>query len=228
MANKVTVDLNNKLIIISEGITNLDTEVDLYSDLKEDWIANANGELGFEFPFESDGGRTLPYGLESGAYFYFKNGIGWRIRPFAADHELFIKGNLYPTDEAYPMFIPATDGHTVVVNLERSSLTQQAIVETGISGLTEEESNQLASISDVQVGVSGIHDKIGEPTSTLFEHITTIESIINDIKDSHWNKMVLTKISDNEYISELYDDNNEVKRTHRLTKDGAVQTKELI
>jgi len=136
MAVKVTVDLSNKLIIINSGITGLDAEVDLYSDLKADWIANANGELGFEFPFRTAGGDPLPGGLEAGAFFFMRNDLGWRIRPYEGDHELIITGNLYPEDKDLPMCVPTLGGYTVLVPWERSSLTQE---KSDIAEWTEEE-----------------------------------------------------------------------------------------
>jgi len=133
MAQKVTVDLTNKLIIAKAGVTGLDATIDLYSDLKEDWQTNAGGELAFEFPFGTTGGDPLPGGQNVGAYFFLRNDLGWRIRPDEADHELTISGNLYPTDSGLPMLVPTIGDYTVMIQIERSNLVS-GIAQTAISG----------------------------------------------------------------------------------------------
>lgn len=63
----------------------------------------------------------------------------------------------------------------------------------------------------------------------LSEHTTsgTIGQVIQELRGTHYNKKVLTKISDTEYKEELYDDSGVVViRTHRLTKSGSVETRE--
>jgi hypothetical protein len=126
MAQKVTVDLASKIIAVKPAVTSLDAEIDLYSDLKEDWLLNANGEFGFEFPFRTIGGDPLGGGLEAGAYFFLRNDLGWRIRPQEANHELTITGNLFAEDTAQPIFVPTTGNWTVSIRLQTSSLTQLA------------------------------------------------------------------------------------------------------
>jgi len=133
VAEKIMVDLENKLIIAKPGITALDAEIELYSDLKEDWRSSTNGELAFEFPFDTTGGDPIGAGLNVGAYFFLRNELGWRIRPQEADHELKIAGNLYPKDAAYPMFVPTVGGYTVSIQIEKSSLTQKLIYGSGIN-----------------------------------------------------------------------------------------------
>lgn len=126
MASKLTIDMPNRLIVAKPGVTDLDAAIDLYSDLKEDWLANANGETRMEFPVRTIGGDPLGAGLQAGAYFFLRNDLGWRIRPQEADHELVIVGNLYPESPAYDMFVPTLGAYTVAIKLERASLTQLA------------------------------------------------------------------------------------------------------
>jgi hypothetical protein len=143
MAAKVTVDLVNKLLIAKAGVTSLDVQVDLYSDLKEDWLANANGELGFDFPFyESVGGNFLATGKNLSSFFFLKT--GWRIRPDEADHELLITGNLYSGEEPAEALTTATLGaYTVLVNLSRAF---DAIAIQAGSGLDTEQDARLVLI----------------------------------------------------------------------------------
>ena len=137
MAQKVTVDLADKHIVVNPGVTSLDAEIDLYSDLKEDWVANANGEFAFEFPIRTIGGDPIGGGLEAGAFFFLRNDLGWRIQPQETDHELTILGNLYGEDVGLPLF-DATEGpFTVMIRLQTSSLTQLAGEVLGANPIAE-------------------------------------------------------------------------------------------
>lgn len=154
MAQKVTVDLASKLVIAKAGVTSLAVGVDLYSDLKEDWVANAGGELAFEFPIRTIGGDPIGGGLNAGAFFFLRNDLGWRIRPDEVDHELRIAGNLYGEDAALPVFVPTVGDFTVTVMLERSSLTQGA-------DILATPANRLATDTGGRVTVGSNTDKAG-------------------------------------------------------------------
>ena len=183
MAVKVTVDLSNKLIIVNNGITSLDAEVDLYSDLKEDWVTNASGELGFEFPFRTVGGDPLPGGLEAGAFFFLRNDLGWRIRPYEGDHELIIMGNLYPEAIAYPMAVPTLGGYTVSISWERSSLTQQtAPQDADIDAIKAKTDNLPATPAD-ESSLQDLRDKVGVPTSTVASDLDSIAERTQNLPD---------------------------------------------
>lgn len=122
MAAKVSFDVNAKRIIINNGVTQLDTQIDLYSDSKEDWKSDT--ELNkFTFPFRVVGGDPLGGGVNAGAYFFLRNDLGWRIRPQEADHELTIDGNLFAEDSALPIFVPTLGDFTVTIRLNTSNLS---------------------------------------------------------------------------------------------------------
>jgi hypothetical protein len=100
----------------------IDTQIDLYSDAKEDWQTEAYQR--FEFPFTTIGGNDLGGGLEAGDYYFLRTDLGWRIRPYEGDHYLTITGNLYPIDANDDLLVPTSTAATVAVVLERSQLTQ--------------------------------------------------------------------------------------------------------
>jgi len=100
----------------------IDTQVDLYSDAKEDWQNEAFQK--FEFPFTTIGGNDLGGGLEAGDYYFLRTDLGWRIRPYEADHTLTITGNLYPIDSNDDLVVPTSTAATVATIFERSQLTQ--------------------------------------------------------------------------------------------------------
>jgi hypothetical protein len=125
MAAKLTVDLDNRHLIINSGVTELDVQVDLYSDLKEDWRLDAQ-KMKLEFPLRTIGGDPIGGALKAGAFFFLRNDLGWRIQPQEADHELTIVGNLYGEDPDLPLFDPTEGPYTVTIRLQTSSLTQLA------------------------------------------------------------------------------------------------------
>lgn len=143
MAFRVSVDLAARRIrLLPEGHPHppLRVREDLYSDLKEMWRANVNGEAKFAFPFDTTGGDPISATLNVGAYFFLRNDLGWRIQPHgdaygAEVHEVVFLGNLYPKDEGLPLFVPAPGGATVFARVESSSLTQ--VVQVGGSGPQE-------------------------------------------------------------------------------------------
>lgn len=128
MGVHATFDPPNKLITLHDapvgGFGSVDVQVDLYSDAKEDWLANPSFRK-FTFPFRVIGGDDLGGGVKAGAYYFLRNDLGWRIRPYEADHELTITGNLYPNDIGLPVFVPTLGAYNVATRLSTSSLTQQ-------------------------------------------------------------------------------------------------------
>jgi hypothetical protein len=142
MAAKATFDVSNRLIILTEapvdGVATIDLRVDLYSDGKEDWELNANGERAHIFPFitsqtagtETSGGRVEPI------FFRLRNGVeGWRILPFDADHTLTITGTLVPQDESLPLVEPRS-GRTILIltdGSEVAGLTSQEVTDAVIA-----------------------------------------------------------------------------------------------
>jgi len=144
---RVTFDPDNRLIIVTEapvgGKTSLDVLVDLYSDAKEDWLADDTLRK-LLFPFRVIGGDDLGGSIKAGAYFFLQNQNGWRMRPFEADHALTLVGNFFAEDAVQPTFVPTLGDYTVSIQLLTSSLTQLA--ETGVSGLTPDESTKLDTI----------------------------------------------------------------------------------
>src|SRR3990170_5142002 len=135
MAFRVSVDLAARRITLNPEAhphPPLRVKEDIYSDLKEMWVADENGEGRFTFPLRTTGGDDISDTLKVGAYFFLRNDLGWRIRPHSPDgaavHEVTIFGNLYPEDSDLPLFVPMIGSGTVLVRVETSSLTQVVTV----------------------------------------------------------------------------------------------------
>ena len=136
---KVTFDGTNKKIIVNDAITELDVQVDLYSDWKKWLKENDNSKF---LPAMRTVGGDPTTGVKSVApYFFLTN--GWKIRPYEGNHTLFITGNLFvdePGTYGDNIVIPTLGYFTVMVS---TSMTSDAIVVSAGSGLNTEEHNQL-------------------------------------------------------------------------------------
>jgi hypothetical protein len=93
--HKVTFDGPNKLIYINEGETEIDVEIELYSDWKEWSLVRDN--LKYEAAMRVVGGDPTPTGF-LGATFFLIN--GWRI--LLDNQSVNFTGNLYSDDYDSP------------------------------------------------------------------------------------------------------------------------------
>lgn len=96
------------------GVLSLDTQADLYSEWKKWQVQDDN--LRYEAAFDIVISEELTPGIESGAYFFFRNDLGWRCRPFEADASVYLNGNLVPRDSTLPIMIPTIGAYTVLVD----------------------------------------------------------------------------------------------------------------
>jgi len=110
----VTFDGPNLRIILEAGVDLVDVEVDLFSEWKV-WFKTGDNSK-HAFAFGSEGGGPLTPGIDQGAYFRFRNDLGWRIRPAEEDATVNFTGNLAPSDSTLPMTAPTLGGFTVLIN----------------------------------------------------------------------------------------------------------------
>lgn len=183
MAAKVFFDVANRFIELIEppvnGVASIDLRVDVYSDGKEDWELNVNGERAHRFPFVTSqtaggpttGGRTEPI------FFRQRNGVeGWRILPYDADHTLFVNGTLVPQDSSLPLVSPRA-GRTILIitdGSEVAGLTQG-------NALSEIEQAQLALIDDVNSNVVSIKGKTDNLTFSKANEVDANIQSVNDV-----------------------------------------------
>ena len=76
-------DVNDKI--------ELSVQVDIWSDLIEDWEATLALRK-FYFPLVAIGGQTISAGKLGTTYVLLDP---WQIAPYEADHEMIINGNLF-------------------------------------------------------------------------------------------------------------------------------------
>ena len=142
MAAKVTFDPVTKIISVTqtpvlegaEYVVDLDVKVDLYSDGKEDWIADSSLRK-LKFPISAIGGDALPGGKFLGSTFFLDS--EWKIRPYEATHRLRVNGNLYSPDGTSP-FVVTLGAYNVFLEQSLSQLTE-GLETGGGSGLTAQQ-----------------------------------------------------------------------------------------
>ncbi len=116
--HKVTFDGENKLIIVNYGVTELDVEIDIYSDWKE-WL-RLYDYMKYPVAISSIGGEPLGGGQFVGSTFFLEN--GWRIRPWEGDQFLTINGNIYTREAGGNPVIPTVGRWNISVSFIRSAL----------------------------------------------------------------------------------------------------------
>jgi hypothetical protein len=124
----VTYDTTNKLLVLDQVAPDGDNRVtlqvkrDIYSDAKRQWLSNPT-LFKLEFPFFAVGGFDLGNGVLSGTDYFLSNDV-WKVKPYEADHELALQGNLRGSNPTASLFVTTTGAYTVTIIYERSSLTQ--------------------------------------------------------------------------------------------------------
>ncbi len=108
----VTIDGPNKILIIESGLINVEVK-DIYSDWKR-WVSE-NDNSKYEPAFDVLGGDPLSPGINAGTYYFIRNDLGWRLRPYEENNTVYFAGNLTPRDSNYPILLPTTGNHQVLI-----------------------------------------------------------------------------------------------------------------
>lgn len=127
---KVTFDGPNKIIIVNEGVTEVDFRVDVYSAWKEWKLINEVDNLKYLEAISVVGGDPLPGNRLLGASYFLEN--GWRMRTWEGDHELTVTGNVF-TREGDPLFVSTLNPWTITINLNTSTIVEIIQPETSLS-----------------------------------------------------------------------------------------------
>jgi hypothetical protein len=127
---KVTFDGLNKLILVNEGITELDFREDIYSAWKE-WILDPTQiNAKWEEAVSAIGGDTLPGNRQLGTTYFLEN--GWRMRTWEGDHELTVTGNVF-TREGESLFVSTLNPWTITINLNTATIVETILPELSLS-----------------------------------------------------------------------------------------------
>jgi len=172
---KFTVDTTNKLFIAKAGVTSFDVKVDLYSDAKEHWLADATA-MGFLFPIRPVGGDDIVAGESSVPLYGFLRD-GWRIRPDEASHTLSVTGGILLVDGGGDPFVDTVGAFTVRINYQQpvQAVAPQA---AGLLDLPDGVESGLTMRQALRLTAAALFGKLsGAATTTV-----TIRDV-NDTKD---------------------------------------------
>lgn len=185
---KVTFDGPGKLILINEGVTQIDFREDIYSAWKE-WVKDPNRvNSAYELALSVIGGDPLPGNRSLGTTYFIEN--GWRIRTWEGNHELTVTGNFF-TREGASAFVPTLKPWTITVNLNTSTLVE-TLSGSGVGSDVSEENiirgvweadEALSLLSEVSSMSSDIWNEIIDATKneTAKEKLRKIATKTQDI-----------------------------------------------
>ena len=98
MGAKVTFDPITRIISVvdtpTNGEINHSVAVDLYSDGKEDWLANETLRR-LRFPIRVIGGDPTPTDFVGSTFFLSSD---WKLRPYEGNHRYILNGNFFSED----------------------------------------------------------------------------------------------------------------------------------
>lgn len=125
----VSVDPHSRIIEVTkspvDGVVQIDVRIEFFSVLKDLWRITPELQ-GMRFPLRPVGGDPIGDSIV-GPFVFVDNSRGWRIRPFDADHELTLRGNLFPENPLLPLWdMPS---RTIAIFGERSAQAQTILVE---------------------------------------------------------------------------------------------------
>lgn len=194
----VTFDGINKLIICNSGTTELNVKTDLYSDWKEWMLTSSNSK--YLQAFSTTGGDELSLTLNLGDYYFLEN--GWKIRPYEANHELTIIGNLFTRDSLSP-FVVTLGNFNVSIRSNYASLTQTTAGGGGVSAddIWDEPvdgsitARQLVRLmASVLVGKTTI-TSTGDTANVIFRDLNDTINRINTSMSGSQRTNVVTNLS---------------------------------
>ena len=119
---------------------------EIYSDWKR-WFISDEGAK-FHPAFDVVGGDPIDIALGDylDGFLFFRNDLGWRIKPAEQNGSWDIQGNLYPRDSTIA-WKNGTDGN-FNTSLDRTVSSRATRLDVG-SGLSEEDRQMLMDIKDI-------------------------------------------------------------------------------
>ena len=188
--SKVTFDPINSLIIVNYGETEIDAQIDLYSDWKE-WIRQSDNSK-YLAAFRTTGGDPLVGTQFISPYFFLTN--GWRIRPHEADHLLTIEGSIF-VDGGGNLVVPTVGNYTVLVTVLSSSRSITDIVTSSGIEASVSDQDKLDIADRVWDETLSVHQGVGSTGEALYQSATAsglpaeiTEQDKLDIADRVWDE----------------------------------------
>lgn len=212
--HKVTFDGVNRLILINDGETEIDFQVDVYSSWKEWALLEQN--LKYTTPFQTIGGEPTVAGQRLDVTYFLIN--GWKIKPYPGSYNLTIIGNVFDVDGGdikVPADVIDNVANNISINTNTSVIVRQINSSTG--GLTDTQDDALF---DIQGRVISIESILSSPITASLE--SSQLNILNDINVNSTYNLDLT-ISQSIIISNLQTMLDELYQIHGLKSGTPVE-----
>jgi len=186
LRHKVTFDGANKLILINEGVFELDVQTDIYSDWKE-WVA-LDENTKYLPPMNTVGGEPTIAGQRLDVTYFLIN--GWKLKPQPGSYDLNIIGNLFDVDGGsikVPADIIENQPNNISISTNTSVIVRQIDSGTSTGGLTVE---QDAALFNIEGKVISIQSLLQSPLTASLEtsqatQLTNIEAKLKEIWQLH-------------------------------------------
>ena len=181
--HKVTFDGVNKLILINDGVTEIDIQEDIYSAWKE-WVLYDNNARYLK-AIDTVGGEPTVAGQRLDVTYFLIN--GWKIKPFTGSYKLSIIGNIFDVN-GENIIVPADiiDGepNNININTNTSVIVRKVEVEGQNVDLSEIESQlslQNIKLGEIDGKLVGIENILASPLNANL--VGEQETVLNDIYD---------------------------------------------
>lgn len=152
---KVTFDGLSKLIIINNGITQINVKEDLYSAWKE-WVIQDNNSKWLQ-AFSAIGGEPTTGGKYLGTTYFLIN--GWKIRTWEGNHRLMVNGNIY-SDDGSEIFISTLGAYNTQINITTSNIVDAVSTSGGASYTPEQLAQVIWAMATSSINVDGSIGKL--------------------------------------------------------------------
>ena len=211
MSAHLGYDTDKRIIYVTTtptvGELTLNVKVDIYSDMKEDWQSDSDlGKLKFPLSEPVGGNVTKPPTTIS-PYYFLK--YGWIMRPYEADHTLYLENGYLLVDGGGNPWIKTLGGYTVNI---RDTVPADAYSVPGEGGsITEQDKLDIAEkvwIALNRTLTAGVKDS----------EIDLILSYSEDIL-----KLTGYKVTKSGDVITIYEANGvDIWRQYNLANDGRV------
>jgi hypothetical protein len=198
--HKVTFDGVNRLILINDGVTELDVQVDIYSAWKEWSLQETN--LKYLKAIDTVGGEPTVAGQRLDVTYFLIN--GWKLKPYPGTYDLTVVGNLFDINgtsikvnaDISPFF-----PNNITLNLNTSVIVRQlsSTSTSGSGGLLADERAALFNIEDKVISIQNIlsFPVTASLVSSQEQALLDIQSKVAELWKIHGldvdNPMVVTK-----------------------------------
>jgi hypothetical protein len=162
--HNVTFDGIRKLILVNEGVTEIDVQRDIYSSWKEWVLTDTNAK--YLQAINTVGGEPTVAGQRLDVTYFLIN--GWKLKPQPGSYTLNIIGNLFDLDGG-DIFVPADINplfpNNINITSNTSVIVRQVSADAIEGGLTQQQNDALFNIEN---RVLAIENRFNSPiTATL-------------------------------------------------------------